>query len=241
VEVEVGPYSVIGPHVRIGDRSRIHPHVVLDGWTTLGAGCAVFPFASIGGLTQDRKYKGAVTYVTIGERTTLREYVTVNSGTDEGQTTRVGSDCLILAYCHVAHGCRVGDRVTMANASALSGEVVVEDEVVIGGMAGVHQFVRIGRMAMVGGLSRLTQDVPPFLLVEGNPVAAHGINSIGLQRREVSAETQTLLKKAYRILYRENLSTRQALEKIRAELPVTAPELRHFVTFIETSERGIVK
>jgi UDP-N-acetylglucosamine acyltransferase len=239
-DVEVGPFSVIGPQVRLGDRTRIMPHVFLDGHTTLGAECTVFPFASVGSQTQDLKYRGGTTYVEIGDRTTLREYVTVHSGTADGETTRVGGGCLIMAYCHVAHGSRVGNRVIMANAASLSGDVLVEDDAVIGGMTGIHQFTRIGRMAMVGGMSRITQDVPPFMLVEGNPAAAHGINSIKMQRANMPAETQATLKKAFRILYRDGLSTRQALERIRAELP-SLPELQQLLTFIEASERGILK
>ncbi len=240
VDVEIGPYSVIGPHVRLGDRTRIMPHVFLDGHTTLGVECTVFPFASIGSLTQDLKYRGGTTYVEVGDRTTFREYVTVHSGTADGEVTRVGSGCLIMAYCHVAHGSRVGDRVIMANAASLSGDVLVEDDAVIGGMTGIHQFTRIGRMAMVGGMSRITQDVPPFMLVEGNPAAAHGVNSVKMQRTNIPAETQAVIKKAYRLLYREGLSTRQAVERIRAELP-SLPEIQQLLAFIESSERGILK
>ena len=240
VGVEVGPFSVVGPHVRVGDGARIMPHVFLDGHTTLGEGVVVFPFASVGAQTQDLKFKGGTTYVEIGARTTIRECATVHSGTADGEVTRIGEGCLIMAYCHVAHGCRVGNRVIMSNAASLSGDVAVEDDAVIGGMTGVHQFTRIGRMAMVGGMSRITQDVPPYMLVEGNPAAAHGINSVKLQRMNVSAETQATLKKAYRILYRDGLSTRQAVERIRAELP-GGPEIEHLLAFIEGSQRGILK
>lgn len=240
VDVEVGPYSVVGPHVRLGDRTKIMPHVFLDGYTTLGADCTVFPFASVGAQTQDLKYKGGVTYVEIGDGTTIRECATVHSGTAEGEVTRVGSRCLVMAYCHVAHGCKVGDRVIMANAASLSGDVIVEDDATIGGMTGVHQFTRVGRMAMVGGMSRITQDVPPFMLVEGNPPEARGINSVKLQRMNASADTQSALKKAYKLLYREGLSTRQALDRIRAEIP-DVPEIQHLLAFIEASQRGIVK
>jgi UDP-N-acetylglucosamine acyltransferase len=240
VEVEIGPYSVIGPHVRLGDRTRVMPHVFLDGHTTLGAECTVFPFASVGTRTQDLKYRGGTTYVEIGDGTTLREYVTVHSGTADGEATRVGQGCLIMAYCHVAHGSRVGDRVIMSNAASLSGDVVVEDDAVIGGMTGVHQFTRIGRMAMVGGMSRITQDVPPFMLVEGNPATAHGINSVKMQRANMPAETQAALKKAFRLLYREGLSTRQAVDRIHAELPAV-PEVQHLLAFIDASQRGILK
>lgn len=239
-DVEIGAYSIVGPDVRLGDRTRVMPHVFLDGHTTLGADCVVFPFASIGAKSQDRKYKGGLTFVEIGDRTTVREYVSVHAGTKEGEITRIGADCLILAYCHVAHGCHVGNRVTMANAAALSGEVIVEDEATIGGMTGVHQFVRIGRLAMVGGMSRLTQDVPPFMLVEGNPVEARAVNAVGMERRGVSAEAQQSLKKVHRLLYREGLSTSQAVERIRSEIP-SCPEVDHLLAFIAASERGIVK
>jgi UDP-N-acetylglucosamine acyltransferase len=240
VDVEIGPYSVVGPHVTLGDRVKLMPHVCLDGHTTLGAECTVFPFASLGSLTQDLKYKGGTTFVEIGERTTIREYVTINSGTADGEITKVGSNCLIMAYCHVAHGSKVGNRVIMANGAALSGDGLVEDDATIGGMTGIHQFTRIGRFAMIGGMSRITQDVPPYMLVEGNPAEARGVNTIKLQRLNVSADVQTALKKAYKILYRDGLSTRQAVEKMRSELP-SIPEIEHLLQFIESSERGIVK
>jgi UDP-N-acetylglucosamine acyltransferase len=239
-DVEVGPYSIIGPHVKLGDRVKVMPHVFLDGHTTIGRECTLFPFASVGSQTQDLKYKGGVTFVEIGERTTIREYVTINSGTAEGETTRVGSGCLIMAYCHVAHGSKVGDRVIMANGASLSGDGVVEDDATIGGMSGIHQFTRIGRFAMVGGMSRITQDVPPYFLVEGSPAEARGINSVKLQRLGVPAETQSTLKKAFKMICRDGLSTRQAMEKMRAEL-TRCPELDYLFGFIETSERGIVK
>jgi UDP-N-acetylglucosamine acyltransferase len=239
-DVEIGAYSVVGPHVTIGDQTRVMPHVVIDGWTTVGQSCTIFPFASIGGQTQDLKYKGGQTFVEIGDHTTLREYVTVNSGTAEGEVTRIGSRCHIMAYCHVAHKCAVGNGIIMANGVTLAGEVVVEDEAVLGGLAGVHQFVRIGRLAMVGAMSKLTQDLPPFTLVDGNPAVARGINQVGLQRHNIAAETITVLKHAFRILYRENLSTRQAVDRIRAELQ-PCPELEYLLAFIAAAQRGIIK
>ena len=240
VDVEIGPYSIIGPNVKLGDRTKVMPQVFLDGHTSLGAECIVFPFASIGSQTQDLKFKGGTTYVEIGDRTTLREYVTVNSGTADGEVTKVGSNSLIMAYCHVAHGCKVGNRVIMANNASLSGDVLVEDDVVIGGMAGIHQFTRIGTCAMIGGMAKITQDVPPYMLVDGNPSGVHGINSVKLQRLNVSAETISLVKKAFKMLYRDGLSTRQAMERIQVELPKT-PEIERIIKFIETSERGILK
>jgi len=239
-DVEIGAYSVVGPNVAICDKVRIMPHVIIEGWTTVGSCSTVFPFASIGTQTQDLKYAGGKTVVQIGERTTLREYVTVNSSTIEGNVTRVGNDCHILGYCHIAHECSIGDGVIMSNCTQLAGHVTVEDNVGFGGMVGVHQFVRIGRMSFVGGFTRIAQDVPPFLLVEGNPAVAHGVNSVGLRRRNVDAQSRETLKDAYRILYRENLSTAQALEKIRLELKPCA-DLEHLIRFIEASERGIIK
>jgi UDP-N-acetylglucosamine acyltransferase len=240
VDVQIGPFSVIGPHVTIGDRTRVMPHVFLDGWTTIGRDCTIFPFASVGAQSQDLKYKGGKTFVEVGDGTTLREYVTVNAGTAEGEATRIGSRCHIMAYCHAAHGSKVGNGVIMANGASLSGEVLVEDEAVIGGMTGVHQFTRIGRLAMVGGMSRITQDVPPFMLVEGNPAETRMVNQIGLQRHNFPEETQAVLKKAFKILFREGLSTRQALDRIRTELAM-CPELEHLLGFIEASQRGIIK
>jgi UDP-N-acetylglucosamine acyltransferase len=239
-DVEIGAYSVMGPHVTIGDRTRVMPHVVIDGCTTIGQGCTIFPFASVGGQTQDLKFKGGRTFVEIGDNTTLREYVTVNSGTAEGEVTKVGSGCHIMAYCHVAHKCTVGNGVIMANGATLAGEVTVEDEAVLGGLSGVHQFVRVGRLAMLGGMTKLTQDLPPFVLVDGNPATPRGINQIGMQRHNVPADSISVLKNAFRLLYHESLSTRQAVERIRAELQ-SCPELDHFLAFIAASQRGIIK
>lgn len=238
--VTVGPYSIIGEHVKIGKAARIMAHVYLDGWTTIGPGCAIFPFASIGTQTQDLKYKGGVTSVEIGEKTTLREYVTVNSGTNEGDVTRVGARCHIMAYSHVAHQCLVGNDVIMSNAATLAGHVIIEDGAVIGGLCGVHQFVRIGRLGIIGGCSKAIQDIPPFMMADGNPAAIHGLNTVGLQRHNVPEETRRILKDAFRIIYRQNLTVRQALEKIKAELPA-GPELEHLTAFIASSERGIAR
>jgi len=239
-DVEIGPYSTIGPHVVLRDKVRVMAHVVIEGNTTIGAGCSIFPFACIGTQTQDLKYAGAETFVSIGERTTLREYVTVHSSTIAGETTVVGSDCFILAYCHIAHECKVGNGVIMSNCSQLAGHVIVEDDVGFGGMVGVHQFVRIGKMSFVGGFTRIAQDIPPFFLAEGNPAALRGVNSVGLRRRNIESATRDRLKDAYRIICRENLSTSQALERIRGELQ-PCPELEHLLHFIESSERGITK
>ena len=238
--VEIGAYSIVGAHVKIARATRVMPHVFLDGWTTIGEGCTIFPFASIGTQTQDLKYKGAVTFVEIGDHTTLREYVTVNSGTNEGDVTRVGARCHIMAYSHVAHQCIVGNGVIIANAGTLAGHVIIEDNAVIGGLCGIHQFVRIGRLSIIGGCSKATQDIPPFMMADGNPASIHGLNTIGLQRHAVMETARRTLKEAYRILYRENLTTRAAIEKMKTELTL-CPELNHLIAFVSESERGIAR
>lgn len=239
-DADIGPYCVVGPHVRIGAGARLMAHVFMDGWTTLGPGCTVFPFASLGTQTQDLKYKGGTPRVEIGEKTTLREYVTVNAATSDGDVTRIGARCHIMAYAHIAHDCCVGSDVIMANCATLAGHITVEDQAIIGGLCGVHQFVRIGRMSIIGGCSKVTQDVPPFMMADGHPLEIHGINSVGLKRRGVGEEVQRQMKNAYRILYREGLSTSQALQRLEAE-PGRAPEIEDLMEFIRHSQRGIVR
>jgi len=239
-DVEIGAYSIVGAHVKVGRTTRVMPHVFVDGWTTIGEGCTVFPFASIGSQTQDLKYKGAVTFVEIGDHTTLREYVTVNAGTNEGDVTRVGSHCHIMAYSHVAHQCIIGNGVIISNAGTLAGHVIIEDNAVIGGLCGIHQFVRVGRLSIIGGCSKATQDIPPYMMADGNPAAIHGLNTIGLQRHAVTEATRRTLKEAYRILYRENLAVRTAIEKMKTELTM-CPELDHLMAFVSASERGIAR
>lgn len=238
--VEIGPYCVIGPHVKIREGACLRPHVVIDGDTTIGAGCNIFSFACIGTQTQDLKFRGGRSTVEIGERTTLREYVTVNSGTNEGEKTIVGAGCHIMAYSHIAHACRVGNEVIMANCATLAGDVTIEDQVVIGGLSGVHQFCRIGKMCMVGGCTKVIKDLPPFMMVDGNPAEVRGLNLIGLERRGVSEADRHVLKQAYRLLYRKNLSVQQALTEIRETLG-TCEVLTHLTGFIEASQRGILK
>jgi UDP-N-acetylglucosamine acyltransferase len=236
----IGPFCAIGPHVRIGAGARLISHVVVDGWTTVGAGCTVFPFASLGTQTQDLKYKGGVPRVEIGARTTIREYVTVNAATNDGDVTRVGEECHIMAYAHIAHDCVVGNRVIIANAGTLAGHVVLEDQAIVGGLVGIHQFVHIGRLGIIGGCSKVTQDVPPFMMADGHPLEIHGINSVGLKRAGVDDHAQAMLKKAYRLLYRQNLTTAKALEEIERQIDAL-PEVAHLVEFVRKSERGITK
>ena len=239
-DVTIGPYAVIGPEVEIGAGADIRAHVVIEGCTQIGAACTIFPFACIGSQTQDLKFRGGCSRVTIGAGTTLREYVTVNSGTHEGEHTQVGEGCHIMAYCHVAHACRVGNGVIMANGATLAGDVLVEDQAVIGGLSGVHQFCRIGRMCMVGGCTKVVKDLPPFMMVDGNPAAIRGLNLIGLERRGVAEADRKLLKEAYRLLYRKKLSTQDALTAIVRDVPACGV-VTHLIEFVQASERGILK
>jgi UDP-N-acetylglucosamine acyltransferase len=237
---QIGPYCVIGRHVVLGPGCRLYSHVVIDGHTTLGAENEVFPFASIGLKSQDLKWKGGVTRTHIGERNTFREYVTVHSATADGDATIIGSDNHILAYGHVAHDVCLGSHIVMSNVATLAGHVTVEDHAIVGGLAAVHQFCRIGKMSIIGGCSKVVQDVPPFMLADGNPAQTRTINKVGLERNGISEDSQAALKQAYRLLFREGLTISNALTRMEAELP-PLPEILHLIAFTRTSERGISK
>ncbi len=239
-DCEIGPFCSIGEHVRLGPRCRLHSHVVLDGHTTLGADNEIFPFACLGLKTQDLKWKGGITRVEIGDRNVFREYATVHSATLDGDTTRVGSDNHFLAYTHIAHDVQIGNHVVMSNVGTLAGHVVVEDHVIVGGLAAVHQFCRLGRYAMIGGCSKVVQDVAPFMMADGNPAETRFVNKVGLERAGFVAETIATLTKAYKILFREGLTTANALTRIEAELP-PSPELAHLLAFAKSSQRGLAK
>jgi len=239
-DVEIGPYCVVGKDVRLGDGCRLHSHVVIDGLTTIGAGNAFYPFACIGLQTQDLKHRGGKCYVEIGDRNTFREYATVHAATFDGGKTTIGSHGNFLAYTHIAHDCRVGDHVIMSNVGTLAGHVVVEDRAVIGGLAAVHQFVRIGKMSMIGGCSKVVQDVPPFMIADGHPAEVRTINKEGLKRNGVSEDVQSHLRAAFKILFRTGLSNSGAVEKLKQEIPL-GPEVQHLMEFVRTSERGISK
>jgi UDP-N-acetylglucosamine acyltransferase len=236
----IGPYCLIGENVTLGDHCQLHSHVVIDGHTTLGAGNEIFPFASIGLKTQDLKWKGGLTRTQIGSHNTFREYVTIHSATGDGEVTTVGSHNHILAYCHIAHNVTLGDYIIMSNVATLAGHIVVEDRAVIGGLAAVHQFCRIGTMSIIGGCSKVVQDVPPYMLADGNPARTRTINKVGLERNGVSEEAQIALKQSYKILFREGLTIPNALAKIESTLP-PLPELRRLAEFVRASERGISK
>jgi UDP-N-acetylglucosamine acyltransferase len=237
---EIGPFCVIGEHVELGPRCKLHSHIVIDGHTKLGSENEIFPFASLWLKTQDLKWKGGVTRTEIGDRNTFREYVTVHSATGDGEVTVVGSNNTILAYCHVAHNCTLGNHIIMSNVATLAGHVTVEDHAVIGGLAAIHQFCRIGKLSMIGGCSKVVQDIPPFMIGDGNPAATRAINKVGMERNGVSEPAQAALRQAYKILFREGLTIPNALEKVEKELP-PLPEIRHLVNFVKTSERGVTK
>jgi UDP-N-acetylglucosamine acyltransferase len=238
-DVSVGPYAVISGPAVIGDRCRIGPHVFIEGRTEIGADSQVLFGAALGGMPQDRKYRGEPTSLIVGERNVIREYATIHRGSGEGTATRVGDDNMIMAYSHLGHNCQVGSGVTIVNAANIGGHGVIEDRAIIGGLAGVHQFTRIGKLAMIGGCSRVAQDVPPFMIVEGNPAVVHGLNVVGLRRAGVDAPTRNLLKSAYRLLYRSGLNLSQALERISEELE-DAPELQYLVDFLSRLKYGHV-
>jgi UDP-N-acetylglucosamine acyltransferase len=236
---EIGPFCLIGEHVVLGNGCKLHSHVVIDGHTQLGAGNEIFPFASIGLKTQDLKWQGGVTRTEIGDHNTFREYVTVHSATSNGNVTRIGSHNNVLAYSHIAHDCTLGSHIIMSNCATLAGHVTVEDHAVIS-ISAVHQFCRIGKLSMIGGCSKVVQDVPPYMIADGNPAETRTINKVGLDRHGVPDETQNSLKQAYRILFRSGLSIPNALVKIEQDLP-SLPEVQHLLQFVRASERGISK
>jgi UDP-N-acetylglucosamine acyltransferase len=237
---EIGPFCVIGEHVQLGDNCKLHSHVVIDGHTELGCGNDIFPFAAIGLKTQDLKWKGGTTYTRIGDNNTFRENVTVHSATNDGDATVIGSNNSILAYCHIAHDCQLGNSIVMSNVATLAGHVTVEDRAIIGGLAAVHQFCRIGTIAIIGGCSKVVQDVPPYMLADGNPAATKTVNKEGLRRNGISEEVQSAMKQAFKILFREKLTISNAVERIESEIE-KCPELTHLLEFVKTSERGIGK
>ena len=238
--VQVGPWSMVGPGVRIGDGTRIASHVLIAGHTTVGNGCRIHHGAVLGTDPQDLKFKGEETVLVVGDRTVIREYATLNRGTAHSGRTSVGDDCFLMAYCHIAHDCQVGNSVVMANAVNMAGHVSIEDWVVLGGLTAIHQFVRIGAHAIVGGASRAAQDVPPYTKAAGSPMKLYGLNSVGLDRRGFSPEVRQALKKAYRMVFQSSLPLTQALSRAEAEEEIQRfPEVGHFLSFIRNSRRGV--
>jgi len=234
----IGPYCVIGEGVVLGEHCKLHSHVVIDSHTTMGAHNEVFPFASIGHQTQDLKWKGGTTWLRVGDHNVFREYVTVHRATNDGDATIIGSHNLVLIHAHIAHDCVLANHIIMSGYSGLAGHVLVEDHAILSGFTAVHQFCRVGRLAITGGCSKVVQDVPPFMITDGNPGEVRGLNRVGLERQGVTAEAQATLKQAYRIMFRDKMKMSEALEKVEAELPM-GPELLHLVQFARASQRGM--
>ena len=242
--VSVGPYAVIGEHVTIGPGTRIGAHCVIEGRTTIGADCEFFTGAVVGSIPQDLKYRGEETVLIIGDRNTIREYVTINPGTEGGGgKTVIGSDCLLMAYAHVAHDCILGNHVVLANSVALAGHITIEDRAIIGGLVGVHQFVRIGTLAIIGGCSRVIQDIPPYSTCVGYPAKVFGLNSEGLKRAGVASDVKDRLHHAFRVLFHSKLSMRHALDQMAKEVAGDnhCPELQHLLDFVRQSKRGVCR
>jgi len=240
-DVEIGPYAIIGEHVKIGRGTKVGAHAVIDGWTTIGEDNQIFHLASVGAIPQDLKYKGEETYLKIGNTNIIREFVTIHLGTVTGDSeTSVGNGNLFMAYSHVAHDCHIGNGVVMANAATLAGHVRVEDYAILGGLSAIHQFTRIGAHVMIGGGTLVSMDIPPYTIATGDRRDARlrGLNLVGLKRHNFSDEVIASLKKAYKILVLSDLKLKDALERIKNEVP-KSPEINHFVTFIESAQRGI--
>ncbi len=238
-DVAVGPYAIIGPRVTVGDHTQIAAHAVLERTTRVGRGVKIGYGTVIGNEPQDLKYKGEETWVQIGDGTIIREYCTINRGTTATGKTSIGQRCFIMTYVHIAHDCVVGSDVILANGIQMAGHVTVEDRAIVSGLVPIHQFVRIGTYAFVGGGSRVNQDVPPFTKAVGNPVHLYGLNSVGLQRAGFSPEVKLALKRAYRLLFNSDLTVSQGIARARAELP-QMPEVEKFLAFIEASQRGVM-
>lgn len=237
--VEVGAFCFVGRGVTLGDGTKLHHHASVEGNTVVGSHCEIFPYACIGGKSQDLKYKGGNPGLRVGDRNVFREYVTIHAATNDGDFTRVGSDNTLLATCHIAHDCVLGDHIVMSNGAVLAGHVTVEDRVVIGGYGGVHQFCRIGSFAMLSATAKLVHDLPPFFIADGTPAEIRAINRVGLERNGFSAEQLDRVKQIHRILYRDGLNRSQALEKLAAHPQTASDEFQRILRFAQASERGL--
>jgi len=236
--VEVGPWAVIGESCVLGDECVLSPRAVLERNVTLGDGVRIGIGSVIGGDPQDLKFKGERTCVEIGDGSVVREYATINRGTAESLKTTVGRNCFIMTYVHLAHDCHVGDGVIISNGTQLAGHVTIEDRAIISGLCAIHQFVKVGAFSFIGGASRVPQDIPPYLKAVGNPIKLYGLNSVGLQRANFEPAVLRELKRAYRLFFRSELNVSQAMERANAELEMF-PEVRHFLSFVDGSGRGV--
>jgi len=239
--VEIGPYATIGSDVKIGKNTVIGPHAFIDDYTHIGEGNRIFQFCSIGAPPQDLKFGGEKTRVVIGNNNTIREFVTIHrSTTADIGVTQIGDNNMIMAYCHVAHNCKLGNYIVMANAATLAGHIHVEDFAIVGGLTAIHQFSRIGAHSIIGGASAVPKDIPPYMMASGNRVKLYGLNLIGLKRRKFSGNTIKALKEAYRIIFRSDILLETALKKVEAEVE-DCPEVRHLINFIRESKRGVCR
>ena len=239
--VEIGAYSIIGDNVTIEKGTWIGPHVVLDPFVKIGPDCRIFQYAAVGTIPQDLKFGGETSYVEIGSSVTVREFVTIHRGTDPGGgITKVGDRSFLMAYTHIAHDCRVGKMVVLANNTTLAGHITIGDHATVGGLVAIHQFVRIGDHAFVGGKSAVVKDVPPYVIAAGDRAVLHGLNRVGLKRFGFSNDTLVALKKTYRILFRYGLTINEAIERVHAEVEIL-PEVENFINFIKASSRGVTR
>ncbi|MEP6590743.1 MAG: acyl-ACP--UDP-N-acetylglucosamine O-acyltransferase [Gemmatimonadota bacterium] len=238
VDVEIGPFAIIGPGVVVGDGCRIAARATLERNVRLGNRVQIGSGAILGGAPQDLKYRDEATWVEVGDDTIIREYATVNRGTAASARTTVGRDCFIMSYVHLAHDCHIGDGVIIANGTQLAGHVTIQDRAALSGLVAVHQFVTIGAYCFIGGATRVSQDIPPFVKAAGNPVELYGLNSIGLQRQGFPAETIAALKRAYRLFFNSDYNLGQALDRAATDLP-DLPEVRRFIEFVSSSQRGL--
>jgi UDP-N-acetylglucosamine acyltransferase len=239
--VKIGPYSIIGENVFIGSGTVIGSHVVIDPYVTIGPDCKIFQYAAIGAPPQSLKFKGEKTYVKIGRGCIIREFVTIHRGTGfGGGITEIGEENFLMAYTHIAHDCKIGRKVVMANNATLAGHIIIGDHATVGGLVAIHQFVRIGDYAFIGGKAGVPKDIPPYVIAAGDRAKLHGLNLVGLKRQGMSPKTLSSLKKTYRIFFRIGLTVNEAVERVRAEVE-QIPEVVKFIEFIKTSERGVTR
>ncbi len=241
MDVDIGPYTIIGKDVSIGKGTVIGPHVVIDPHVMIGPDCRIFQYAAIGAVPQSLKFEGEKTYTKIGKGTIVREFVTIHRGTGfGGGVTEIGEECFLMAYSHIAHDCNIGRKVVLANNATLGGHITIGDYATIGGLVAIHQFVRIGENAFVGGKSAVVKDIPPFVIAAGDRAKLHGLNSVGLKRQGFTQKTLSTLKKTYRLLFRIGLTQNEAIERVIAEVE-QIPEVIEFIRFIKSSQRGITR
>lgn len=241
-KVRIGPFCVVGDHVELGDDCVLHSHVVLEGHSKFGRGNEFFPFAVVGGKTQDLKYVDEPTYLEVGDSNVFRENCTIHRSTNAQLRTRIGSHNLFLCYSHVAHECQLGSHIILSNNASLAGHCTVGDHAIISGFAAAHQFCRIGQHALIGGLSKVVKDIPPFMIVDGHPAVTRGLNLIGLQRRGFSEEELRTLKTAYRKLFlKKESNLAEAADALKASTAAASPHVAHLIEFIENTERGVTR